>query len=211
MATEAASGNEAEGADEPTVSAPPEEDFQTTSAPPGRRVTFSLRRDVLVLAVVLLASLGCIGFLGWQLHDAKSELAAMRAAAETRQHAEQVALDYAKGASQMDYRNLSEWTTRLIANTTPELTAKLKEASVSMEQIIIPLQWDSTSTPITAKVRSEHDGVFVVNCFVSVVTKNVQTPDGIPSTATYTVTVNKNDNWAITDVGGVESALKAGP
>lgn len=216
MTTESDSVSEDDDADEPTTSETRETGSENAGsqrmagAAPRRQVTFSLRWDVLVTVILLVAAAGGIGLLSWQLRDAESGLAAMHAAADTRQHAEQVALDYAQGASQMDYKDLPAWTARLVANTTPELTAKLKEAAVSMEQIIVPMRWDSTSTPITAKVRSEHDGVFVVNCFVSVMTKNVQTPDGIQSTATYTVTVNRGDNWIITDVGGVDSALKAG-
>jgi len=62
--------------------------------------------------------------------------------------------------------------------------------------------------PITAAVRSEHDSVFVVNCFVSAVTKNIQAPNGIQSATTYTVTINQKGNWTIPDVGGGDSALK---
>lgn len=212
MSTESDSTVDNDAADESTAAQAREPEPKSPTGPAARRqVTFSLRWDALVMTVLLAAAVGCIGFLGWQLADAKSDLAALRQAADSGQHAEQVALDYALGASRMDYKDLPAWTARLIANTTPELTAKLKEAAVSMEQIIVPLRWDSASTPITAKVRSEHDGVFVVNCFVSVMTKNVQTPDGIQSTATYTVTVNSGDHWIITDVGGVGSALKAGP
>lgn len=198
---------------------PDEEDAspEEIAAPARRWMRFSVRRDVMVLSVLLVASVVCIAFLGWRLsedgrsaRDARASLAAMQETAKSQQHAEQVALDYAKGAADMNYQDLPSWTKRLTANTSPELAQKLKEASASMEQIIVPLQWVSTPTPIAATVRSEHDGVFVVNCFVSVMTKNVQAPDGVQATATYTVTINKNSNWVITDVGGVDSALKAG-
>jgi Mce-associated membrane protein len=76
-----------------------------------------------------------------------------------------------------------------------------------MEQIITPLQWVSTSTPIAAKVRSESNGIYVVDCFVSVLTKNSQAPEGIQSTATYSLNIDSRNDWVITDVGGIESAL----
>ncbi|MGV0625538.1 hypothetical protein [Mycolicibacter minnesotensis] len=179
-------------------------------------ITLSLRRDVLILSGLLAAALACSAFLGWRLYvngssadDARQALAAMQQASEERGHAEQLAMDYTKGAAELNYKDLPGWAQRLTANTTSELAAKLKEASKSMEQVIVPLQWDSTSTPITAKVRAEHDGIFVVNCFVSTITKNLQAVDGVQSTSTYTVTLNKNDNWIITDVGGIDAALKA--
>ncbi|WP_418002819.1 hypothetical protein ACNO8X_22730 [Mycobacterium sp. PDNC021] len=182
-----------------------------------RELTLSVRRDVVVMSVLLAISLAGSAWLSWMWHHsvqseraAKSELAAAQDAAASRHHAEEVALSYAKGAAQMDFKDIPGWTKQLTANTSPELAKKLKDAAASMEQIIVPLQWTSAPTPITAATRSDHNGIFVVNCFVSVMTKNTQAPNGIQSTATYTVTVNQNDNWTITDVGGLDSALKAG-
>lgn len=193
------------------------EDAVAEPAKKARGLTLSLRWDVLVVSSLLALSLVGNALFGWfWLQSARSEQRAESAAValrediESRHHAEQVALDYAKGAADMNYKDIPGWTKRLTANTSPELTKKLKEAAAAMEQIIVPLQWVSTPTPIAAVTRSEHDGVYVVNCFVSVTTKNAQAPDGIMSTATYTVTINKNDNWVITDVGGVDSAMKAG-
>ncbi|SHU86872.1 hypothetical protein [Mycobacteroides abscessus] len=193
------------------------DDDEPVQKEPQRTLPVSARRDVVVLSVLLALSLAGSAWLGWLWHQSeraeqavKSELAAAQSSTSDRHHAEEVALNYAKGAAQMDYKDIPGWTKQLTANTSPELTKKLKDAAASMEQIIVPLQWTSTPTPITAATRSDHEGVYVVNCFVSVMTKNTQAPDGIQSTATYTVTVNKNDNWKITDVGGVDSALRAG-
>jgi Mce-associated membrane protein len=36
---------------------------------------------------------------------------------------------------------------------------------------------------------------------------STQTPDGGRTTVTYNVTVDQNNDWKITDVGGVDSAL----
>lgn len=184
---------------------------------PSKQMRSALRWTTPVASALLGASLVGNVIAGWHwhsesrsAHQARANLSDAREAADARKHAEQVSIDYAKGAADMDYKDLPAWSNRLTANTTPALKKKLTEAATSMEQIIVPLQWVSTPTPIAAAVRSEHDGVFVVNCFVSVVTKNIQAPNGIQSTATYTVTLNKNDNWVITDVGGVDSATKLG-
>ncbi|WP_079644069.1 hypothetical protein [Mycobacteroides abscessus] len=205
-----------ESTDEPDTPQP-DDDVAAEPAKEARGLTLSLRWDVLVVSTLLVLSLAGNVLLGWcwiqstrSEQRAESATAALREDIDSRHHAEQVALDYAKGAADMNYKDIPGWNKRLTANTSPELTKKLKEASAAMEQIIVPLQWVSTPTPIAAITRSEHDGVYVVNCFVSVTTKNAQAPDGIMSTATYTVTVNKNDNWVITDVGGVGSAMKAG-
>ncbi|MUL67114.1 hypothetical protein BOO86_21755 [Mycobacterium sp. CBMA 234] len=182
-----------------------------------RKLTLSLRIDARILAALLVLSLvgnGALGWLWYQDHQvastAQTQVATMREDSADRQHAEQVALDYATQAAVMDYTDMAGWTKRLVGQTSPELAKKLKDASAAMEQIVVPLQWKSTAAPIAAVVRSSHDGVFVVNAFVSVTTKNLQAPEGVLSTATYTVTTNKKDNWVITDVGGLGSAIKAG-
>jgi Mce-associated membrane protein len=107
----------------------------------------------------------------------------------------------------MDFTKTAEWKERLTKGTSPELAKRLTDAATSMEQITAPLQWTSTSTPINATVRSVDDGKYVVDCFVSVLTKNTQAPEGVQSTATYSVTVDSNNDWLITDVGGIGAML----
>lgn len=189
----------------------------TKDANPPRRVLDVLLRRSLISTALLVAAAVTIGLLAWSLHssqrserEARAALVSMQDAAGARQRSEQIALNYSRGAAEMDFKDIPAWTKRLTANTSPELTKKLKDAATSMEQIVVPLQWVSTPTPITSAVRSERDGVYVVNSFLSVMTKNVQAPNGVQSTATYTVTINSKDNWVITDVGGVDSAMRAG-
>jgi hypothetical protein len=77
-----------------------------------------------------------------------------------------------------------------------------------MEQILVPLQWNSTAQPLVAKVRSSTGGVYVVDSFVSVLTKTAQGPEPLQSTATYSVTVDSSKGWQITDVGGIGAAMQ---
>ncbi|MFF2555026.1 hypothetical protein ACFVUS_28760 [Nocardia sp. NPDC058058] len=178
----------------------------------GGTVSIQLSTMVLlgVVAVLLLAA-ATLGWLalqrGSERDAARAQVAALHSTADDGKHAEQVASDYSVGAAQMDFKDLGSWSQRLTANTSPQLANKLKQAASSMEQIIVPLQWVSTPTPITASIRSEQSGIYVVTCFVSVMTKNTQAPAGVQSTATYTVTIDKNAGWKITDVGGIDSAM----
>jgi len=123
--------------------------------------------------------------------------------ASNSRRAEQVALDYAVSAAVMDFKDLATWKTDLVKGTTPELKDKLTKAATSMEQILVPLEWNSTARPLVAKVRSDTNGTYVVDAFVSVLTKTVQAPDGLQSTATYSVTIDSNHDWLISDVGGI--------
>ena len=52
-------------------------------------------------------------------------------------------------------------------------------------------------------------GVYVVDTFVSVLTKTTQAPDNLQSTATYSITIDGNKNWVITNVGGIGAVVAA--
>lgn len=145
--------------------------------------------------------------LGWLYFDARQELAAKATQAANDAHAEQIALDYAVNAATMDYKDLQAWKDKLVAGTSPELSKKLSDAGTSMEQLLVPLQWSSSAQPLVAKVRSSTGGIYVVDSFVSVQTKTVQAPEALQSTATYSMTIDSNNNWLITDVGGIGSAM----
>lgn len=182
-----------------TVKTVTTEDESETGSVSERRA-LPLKGIVVAVGVLLVAALVVVG---WQWNDARSERDALLADAAARAEAEQVALDYALGAAEMDFRDLGPWRARLTAGTTPELTERLSQAATSMEQIIVPLQWTSTAEPITAKAVSGPDGTFTVDCFVSVRTTNAQAPEGIQSTATYRLRMDDGDGWTITEISGV--------
>lgn len=146
---------------------------------------------------------GALLVVGWLWIDVRSERDTLLADAAARAQAEQVALDYAVGAAEMDFRDIDAWRGRLVEGTTPELDDRLSKAATSMEQIIVPLQWASTAVPITAKAEVGPDGIYTVDCFVSVRTTNAQAPEGIQSTATYRLSMDSNDEWAITEISGI--------
>ncbi len=170
-----------------------------TSAP--RQLSISVRSAV--IGIVIAGLLAAVGVMTWLYIGAQNELDNQARRSEERARAEKTAIDYAVNAAAMNYKDLSGWKEKLVAGTTPELKDKLSEAATSMEQILVPLQWDSTAQPLAAKVRSETAGVYTVDSFVGVLTKTVQAPEGLQSTATYTVTIDSNNNWQISDVGGI--------
>lgn len=179
-------------------------DEKPAGANPSRRPR-SIRVTVRTLATAVVIALlaGAVATLAWLYIGAQRQLDAQASESANKAHAEKIALDYAVNAAIMDFKDLQPWKTKLVAGTSPELNKKLTEAAQSMEQIVVPLQWSSTAEPLVAKVRSNTAGTFVVDCFVSVQTKTVQTPEALQSTATYSVTIDSNNNWQITDVGGV--------
>jgi Mce-associated membrane protein len=212
----ARSDSEHDDVDSTTVAPDQEssESITATTPSPSRRKRrvgdYSINlRSAAVGATIVAMTAALIG-LGWQLQDARGELSQSRAAAENLEQAEQVATDYATGAAEMDFRELPAWRGRLTQGTSPELADRLTKASSSMEQIIAPLQWSSTATPIAASAQAGPNGTYLVDCFVSVMTKNTQAPDGIQSTATYKLTIDGRDDWKITEISGIDSALGSG-
>ncbi|WP_228798538.1 hypothetical protein [Nocardia nova] len=174
----------------------------------GRRTgESSIKLKTLAVGVLVLVLAAAVALLGWQLSDTSDQIAAARSERADTAHAEQIALDYATAAAEMNFQDLAAWRTRLTKGTSPELSNRLTQAAGSMEQIITPLQWVSTAKPVAAKVRSNNNGIYAVDCFVSVLTKNSQAPEGIQSTATYQLSLDSHHNWTITDIGGVGSAL----
>ena len=139
--------------------------------------------------------------------DARSQLGDLAREASDNERAESIAMDYAVNAAELDYQDIAGWKAKLVNGTTPELKDKLTKAADSMEQILAPLQWKSTARPLAATVRSNAGGIFTVDAFVSVLTKTMQAPEGLQSTATYNITIDSRNNWQITDVGGVDAAL----
>ncbi|GAB5023413.1 hypothetical protein JHV675_53370 [Mycobacterium avium subsp. hominissuis] len=143
----------------------------------------------------------------WLYLGEKAELDRQARQAADNSHAERVALDYAVDAAKIDTKNLDAWKKNLVKGTTPELREKLNSAAASMEQILAPLQWNSTAIPLAAKVRSNTNGIYIVDTFVGVETKTVQAPEGLQSTATYSITIDSNHDWQISEVGGIGAVV----
>lgn len=174
---------------------------------PRRQRSVSVSMRGLVVGAVIVALVAAVAALGWLYIDARHRLDAQATESANAAHAEKIALDYAVNAATMDFKDLQSWHVKLVAGTSPELNKKLSDAGTSMEQVLVPLQWSSTAQPLVAKVRSNTGGIYVVDSFVSVQTKTIQAPDALQSTATYSTTIDSNNNWQITDVGGIGSAL----
>jgi Mce-associated membrane protein len=171
-----------------------------------RQLSISVRS--LMVAAVIAVLVAAVGVLGWLYVGARSTLDGQARQSENDFRAEKVALDYAVNAAAMSYEDLKVWKEKLVAGTSPELKDKLTKAATSMEQILVPLQWTSTASPLAAKVVSKNGGAYVVDSFVTVLTKTMQAPDPLRSTATYSVTIDTTKNWQISDVGGIGAVVE---
>ncbi|WP_330255990.1 hypothetical protein OG874_16355 [Nocardia sp. NBC_00565] len=178
---------------------------KTTPQKVPRRFTIRLSTAITVmLSVLAVASITVLTVL---LVSARGELADHDAHAADEDRSKQVAMDYAVGASTIDYRDTKAWYTKLKANTTPQLAGRFDATAPQLDQILLPLQWTSTAHPITAVVTSSSSGIYKVNAFLNVTSTSVQTPQGGQTTVTYSLTIDKNSGWKITEVGGLDGAL----
>lgn len=169
------------------------------------RVSVSVR--ALLIGVLIAALLAGGGVMTWLYLGEKAKLDRQARQAADNSHAERIAQDYAVDAAKINAKDLDPWKKNLVKGTSPELKAKLSSAATSMEQILVPLQWDSTAVPLVAKVRSNTNGIYVVDTFVGVETKTMQAPEGLQSTATYSITLDSNHGWQITEVGGIGAVV----
>lgn len=197
-----------EDADSPPVGSSDSENaaVHAESGNRSRSVSFSLRS--LAVGAVIALLIVAVATVSWLYLGARQQLDAQATESANARQVEKIALDYAVNAATMDYKDLQAWKVKLVHGTSPELNKKLSDAGTSMEQVLVPLQWSSSARPLAAKVRSSTGGVYVVDSFVSVDTKTIQSPDPLQSTATYSITIDSNNNWLITDVGGISSALE---
>jgi len=173
----------------------------STGTPSSRRVSLSVR--TLTVSVLVLVLVAGVGVMTWLYLGERGKVEAQLRQTDNFHHAEQIALDYAVNAATMNFQDLNTWKVKLVNGTTPSLNDKLTKAATSMEQLLVPLEWNSTAQPLVAKVRSDTNGIYVVDTFVSVLTKTTQAPDSLQSTATYSITVDGNNGWQISDVGGI--------
>ncbi|MEV0335924.1 hypothetical protein [Nocardia sp. NPDC050717] len=177
-----------------------------TPAQPGKGTVAVQISSLIGGAVIAVLAIVAI-VLGVLLGSARSDLSAMKAQDADDAKAEQIALDYAVGSATLNYEDVDAWVAKLKAGTSPELSKKFDATGDKLEQIIIPLKWTSSATPITAKVMSREGEVYKVAAFVDVSTTNAQNPDGLRNTVTYNISVDAGKDWKITDVGSTDGAL----
>ncbi|MEV4127729.1 hypothetical protein [Nocardia sp. NPDC049707] len=169
--------------------------------------TVSVRSSTMVLGATVGALVVAVCVSTGFLWSARRDLADRNDRAAADKKAEQVATEYAVGAATVNYQDIPSWVAKLKANTVPQLANKFDATVPELEQILVPLKWTSTAAPIAAKVRSDQGAIRKVDVFVTVISTNAQSPKGAQTTVAYNVTLDKNSDWKVVDVGGVDGAL----
>ena len=152
-----------------------------------------------VLVVVLAVATGVAVFSALGYRDDYRDLQAQNSQA---QRAKDVASDYAVKVAEIDHRNFDPWFAALKTGVDDAMVKQFTETEPVLRQLLGQLQWVSKGTLVGSDIKSQNDGKYVVQVFVDVQVTNVQSPGGVKTTALYPITVDKNKNWAITDISG---------
>ena len=173
----------------------------------------SVRRHPVVAAVSMLcvAALVAVAVLAYLLVQRSDDLVAERQLTADKQTAETVAGRYAVGAATFDFNNLQPWSAALKNGTAPELNSRFDVAVNTLTPLIQEVQWVQTAKLIAAKtVDIRADRQFIVQVFVSTHMTSTQNPKGLNTVTPYTITLDRDSNWLITDVAGIAGAAQDG-
>ncbi|MBE7159774.1 MAG: serine/threonine protein kinase [Williamsia herbipolensis] len=190
-----------------SASAAPATDAE--KAPRSRRLrefTNPRRHPVVTgLAALCVAAVVATAVLATLYARSSSDLDSARTLAADKQTAETDAGKYAVGAATFDFTNLDTWTASLKRGTAPELSSRFDVAAKTLTPLLQEVQWKQTASLIAAKTIDIRDGrQFVVQVFVSTRMTSTQNPTGLNTVTPYTVTLDRDDNWTITDVAGID-------
>ena len=167
----------------------------TPPEPERRAPSGTLRTVLATVIVVALVAVSVLLYLQTRTLDRERQEAADRA------RAEQIASDYAVKAATMDYRDLTPWLNGVKAGVTPELAKKYDSILDLMREVVTPLRLTSSGRASFAKTTSEVNGIYQVKVAVDVSSQNIQAPQGTISTSTYSVSLDRNRDWIITEAG----------
>ncbi|MCX2964436.1 hypothetical protein [Gordonia aquimaris] len=173
-----------------------------------RQLSISL--GTLGISLLIAALVAALGTFIYRDVSARNDLDAMTSEAADSAKAEDVAARYAVAAATLDYQDLTPWIAAMKDGVSPELQKKYDVIGQAMEQIITPLRMQTTAELVLAKTQEVNGDMFRVDAVVDVDTKSVQTPDGGSAVAVYTVTLDRSQDWLITEVGDPTGAIPGG-
>ncbi|MCH5644969.1 serine/threonine protein kinase [Gordonia sp. ABSL49_1] len=170
------------------------------------------RHPVIVgMTVLCLAALVAAAVFGVLAYRSSKDLTAAENLTADKQSAERVAGDYAVGAATFDFKDLAPWSAALKKGTAPELASRFDVAVKTLTPLIQQVQWSQTAKLIAAKtIDVRADRQFVVQVFVSTHMTSTQNPNGLNTVTPYTITLDRDDNWLITDVAGIAGVAQDG-
>ncbi len=168
-------------------------------------VTFSMRS--LLIGGLITALIAALVVFVVRDVSARSDLRALETDQADRATAERIAGEYAVDAATLDYDDLTPWVSAMRKGVSPELSRKYEVIGQAMEQILTPLRMKTTAELVTANTEDVAGEVYRVVAVVNVNTTTVQNPAGGSTVAVYTLVLDRDQDWLITDVGDPTQAI----
>ncbi|MCF8571630.1 serine/threonine protein kinase [Gordonia sp. HY002] len=163
------------------------------------------------IVVVCIAALVATTVLAVAFTRQSGDLDSMRQLDQDKATAQNVAGKYAVGAATFKADDLPAWSAALKKGTAPELNSRFDTAVQTLTPLIQEVQWSQTAELIAATtVDVRADRQFVVQVFVSTAMTSTQNPDGLNTVTPYTVTLDRDEDWQITDVAGIGGVAQDG-
>ncbi|MBT0566578.1 hypothetical protein KIK15_07320 [Williamsia sp. CHRR-6] len=157
----------------------------------------------MVVVAVLAAALAVVAAVAVvRAFDYRDDYRSLQSQQADAQRAQDVAAAYAVKAAMIDYRDFDPWFAALRTGVDDAMRTQFTTTEPVLRQLLGQLQWNSKGTLVGSDIKSHNGSVYVVQVFVDVQVTNVQSPNGVKTTALYPITVDKAKNWAITDISG---------
>ncbi|MDH6679040.1 Mce-associated membrane protein [Rhodococcus sp. LBL1] len=146
---------------------------------------------VTILAVLVVALAGALGWQLWQQHRADT----------LRTEAVDTTRDYAQTIATFDYQNLDANRGKIAAMSTPEFAGKYNEMVDALSKLVTDGQGRATATVTNIGVESIDGSNAVVLAFVDQEAKNVIAPEGKSQNYRMVVTLTRDgDRWIVDNV-----------
>ncbi|WP_343930799.1 hypothetical protein [Tsukamurella strandjordii] len=133
--------------------------------------------------------------------DYRGQARDLQQSAADRARAEEIAGKYGVGASTLDFNDLAPWLRSMKDGVSDELAKKMDGIAETMRQVVTAVRLQSTGKLVVTKVTDEANGVYKVATVVDMSATSVQAPQGTVTTTAYVITVDRNQDWKITDYG----------
>ncbi|ADG80747.1 Mce-associated membrane protein OS=Tsukamurella paurometabola (strain ATCC 8368 / DSM / CCUG 35730 / CIP 100753 / JCM 10117 / KCTC 9821 / NBRC 16120 / NCIMB 702349 / NCTC 13040) OX=521096 GN=Tpau_4178 PE=4 SV=1 [Tsukamurella paurometabola] len=202
----------------PVQSTPPDEAPRPSTAPPRNRTSRTsaslpaepavaapgtTRAVALTLVITLLAvAAGVATFFA--LHY-RGQVNDMEQAAADRARAEDIAGKYGVNAATVDFNDIAPWLQNLKSGVTDQVAKRVDGAAEVMRMVVVPVRLQSKGKLVGTKVSDEANGVYKVMVVIDTDATSLQAPQGTTTTTAYTITVDSNQNWLMSDIGNALS------
>ncbi|KXO93441.1 hypothetical protein ACFWXB_16040 [Tsukamurella tyrosinosolvens] len=186
---------------DPSAAEDPSSPAKSRPSTPARREAHRRGTGTAVLTVAATALVSAAATSTYFAVDYHGKVRTIEQSAADRYRAESIAGTYAASASTVDFDDIAPWLAAIKKGVTDQVAKRFDGVAETMRQVVVPLRVKAKGTLVGAKVTEEVDGVYRVMAVVDVVATSLQAPQATTTTSAFTIVVDRNQNWLMSDVG----------